>query len=682
MTFLLRKAETADEKREREKREAKEEKETQTADDASREVYRRYQQLFKELNFAERALIPLTQLSEDIKIIVDEEKPTGFDFENILAYNKIISKQESSNAYNILALSKSNFNLLNYEFTEKNEDGDVVLPPQVPPAPKKTKQERGELEERAYDSEKDDEETSRPNLTTDENFSIFSEGDSAPKNIRRYKTQEKEQKIKLNPEINITELFENYKELANKTYDDFEDRNGQTLTFEKAFLYLHYNRHKTLPENAKNSKIRGADIKRAKELARKKKRESNKKKEEEFGAGFGEAFRFGETSEGTKRTKNIEANQKRLNQAYKKLNEKRKAIDANLESLATTIEFQDKLILELENKKGNIKALAKEALERKLPEIKNIFQYEGRYENPLAEIFPSQPKTLSPEYIAPQELREERAKLEAQKDIRRRVQSGEIDIENPTSEGEKLIARTNKKILDLLEEEKAQQKEVRETIRDAERFSIDIKESLQLIEKADASKHFPFDLKEIANQLDREEDKEKQDKNKIDSLEKQLKNRKEYNSALKELTTNLLGLANIVYSSTNILEKLKPQLRNLSKTKEEYSEAINELMNLVVLKSFTDLGKRAKKKKQEKTPFTISPEEKEKTKKDRSLEGILEKDKKFAPLLSDKEALQLIKDTDAYINRAFKIEEKTAFVEPQLEKLDALLDKEQDFGRN
>ena len=78
MTFLLRKAETA------------------KGEDVSREIYKRYQSLFRNFSFAQRILPSLTKLSEDIEIIVDDSKATGFEFENITAYNRVIDKKQSA----------------------------------------------------------------------------------------------------------------------------------------------------------------------------------------------------------------------------------------------------------------------------------------------------------------------------------------------------------------------------------------------------------------------------------------------------------------------------------------------------------------------------------------------------------------------------------------------------------
>ena len=644
MTFLLRKAETAQERREREKREATEDKETQAAEDASREVYKRYEKLFRDLDFAKRALEPLTELSENMEIIVDKEKATGFEFENISAYNKIISKRESAIAYNILSLSLSeNFNpLSNYEFTEENENGDVVLKPQVPPAPKKTTMELGELEERAYDSERDDKATSRATLTTDENFSIFNEGDSAPKNIRRYNVKEKEREIKLNPEINLTELFENYKNLANKTYDEFQDRNGNTLTFEKAFLYLHYNRHGFLPENAKNSKIRGADIERARKLARRRKRETRDEK------SYGAAFLQYQDMESPINTKRERKKIKLINRVSKL-----KGKNENyLEELNATLTVLDNQMKELQEKKGNIKALAKEALKRKLPEIKNL----QSLENPLAEIFPE----LQPKTVPTAELLEARAEQSAQRDMRRRVQSGDIDLDNPTSEGEKLLARANKKILDLIIHQEKKQKEVRDTIRDATRFSNSIEVAYGMIEKSEEFGSL-FQIDSLKDRLSNEEDKEKPNKKLIELLENQIKTRKEFNSKSKEYLETMGNIASSIENGYSQLEKVSPKIRELSISKQDYSDLLNELMGVVILGSFTNLGKKYKETKEE-TP--------------NKLITILEKDNKFRTLLADKEALSILKNTDKFIQESFKIEDLTEGVENLEKSLEDLLDKE------
>ncbi len=644
MTFLLRKAETKKEREEREQREDKERRETGEGEDASREMYRRYKALFNNFSFAQRALVPLTELSGDIKIIVDDSKATGFDFENITAYNRIIDKQKSSTAYNILALSLSeNLDLLsNYDFTEENESGDVILPPQVPPAPKKTTQERGELEERAYDSERD----AGATLTTDEDFSIFSEGDSSPKNIRRYEIKDKKREIELNPEINLTELFENYKELASKTYDEFQDRNGETLTFEKAFLYLHYNRHNFLPENAKNTKIRGADIARAKKLARKKKDESRRKREEEISLGFGDAF----TASGIRRKK-TDVNSRKLEEAYKTLRGQKNEIEGNLKQLDLTLEAQDRLIDELQKKKGNIKALARESFKQQLPDIKSLYD-----RNAL------------------QAAREERKR---RKDVQTRVAQGDIDLDNPTSAEEKVLAKANKKILDLLNEEQEKQKEVRETIRDAARFLGEIELAMESLEKGSDYKIYGID--ELESQISREEEKEKPDLNLIRDVEARIKNRKEYNKEVKNFREEALSLATLTRNSGKLLNRLNPKLRELGRKKEEYSSAIEELINLTILGSFTELGRKVRQIKDAPISGELSQEEQDKEKEKKKLKGILNSDQRFAPLLSDEETVELLKEIDKFIRMGYKIEEKNEFLETQIDTLENFMEKEEKY---
>ena len=658
MTFLLRKAETAQERREREQREAREEKETQSADDASREQYKRYQQLFSDLNFAERALEPLNQLSEDMKIIVDDEKATGFDFENISAYNKVISKRESAIAYNILSMSLSeSFNpLTDYDFTEENENGDVVLKPQVPPVPKKTAQERGELRQREYEG------GNKP-LTVDADFSIFSEEDSAPKNVPYYEVQDKKREIKLNPEINITKLFEDYKELATKTYDEFKDRSGDTLTFEKAFLYLHYNRHGFLPENAKNSKIRGADIERARKLARRRKRETRDTKS--YGAAF---LQYKDM----KSSRDRPQKRKEVNRAIKNIISLKGENDSALNLLSVSLESLDNTIQELSDKKGNIKVLAKEALKRKLPEIKTIFEYEWA-ENPLAEIFPSQPKTISPEYTRPKGLTEVQEEQAAQRDMRRRVQSGDIDLDNPTSEGEKLIARANKRILDSLNHQQEKQKEVRATLRDASRFSNDLELAFKLINKS--TEEIPFNIDSVEKRLNNEEDKQKPDEDTVELLKKQIKVREEYNRKLIELDNGLVSMASSLEKVSGKLQKLNPKMKELAVSKEEYNKVISDLIEVNILGSFTALGREYKNTKLE--DYGIKAEQ---TKDINKLITILERKPKYKVLIADKEALSILKDADDFIQEAFKLEDIAEGMENVQEDIDKLLGEEAVIG--
>lgn len=638
MAFILRKAEKdlfGDTKRQRRQQKEREDKETQEAEDTSREMYRRYQALFRDFDFAQRALTPLKELSEDMKIEEDESKATGFDFENITAYNKIIDKRQSAMAYNILAASLTDIDLLgNYDFTEKNEDGDVVLPPQVPPAPKKTTQERGELEERAYDSERDAEAT----LTTDEDFSIFSEGDSAPKNIRRYKTKDKERKIKLNPEINLTQLFEEYRELATKTYDEFQDRKGETLTFEKAFLYLHYNRHGFLPENAKDSTIRQTDISRARKLASRRKRESKAQR------GLGAAFLTyqNEPRRGQRKSKE----EKEMAATKASIIEQKALNDSVLESLTLTVAAMDNNIRALEDKKGNIKVLSRQILNEKLPDVS---------------------------YGAGRNLEQLREKRTEEREFRQKIQEGTINIDKPSSRIEKEIAKANKKILDLLNEEKEKQQEVRETLRDAARFSNDLDLAYELSQKEE--NYLEFNLESIENDINREENEEDQDKNALSLLKDVLKVRKDFNLSAQEYRKGMQDLASNISDSSEQLGKLKPKLKGLSTNKKEYEGVINELIETVMLGSFTNLGQKYRATKVEEKP-KLELNQKEEAEEKNKLVLTLERDVKFNPLITDEEAKDVLKDTDDFIRRAFKIEDLTEGLENLVETLDSLLKKE------
>ena len=630
LAFLLRKAETKKEREEREQREERERLETGTGEDTSREMYRRYKALFNNFSFAQRALVPLTELSENIKIIVDDSKATGFEFENITAYNRIIDRQKSSSAYNILALSLSeNLDLLsNYEFTEKKENGDVILPPQVPPAPKKTGQELGEEE-----------------LTIDESFDIFSEGESTAPTATKRTAKDKERKIEMNPEINLTELFEKYKELASKTYDEFQDKNGETLTFEKAFLYLHYNRHNFLPENAKNTKIRGADIARAKKLARKKKEESRRQREEEISLGFGDAF----TASGMRRKK-TDVNSRKLAEAYKTLRGQRNEIEGNLKQLDITLQSQDKLMDELKKKKGNIKVLARESFKQQLPEIKSLYNRE-----------------------ALQAARDERKR---RKEVQTRVAQGDIDLDNPTSAEERVLAKANKKILDLLNEEQEKQKEVRETIRDAARFLGEIESAMESLERG--SDYKIYAIEELESQIVREEEKEKPDLNLIRDVEKRIKNRKEYNKEVKNFREEALSLATLTRNSGKLLNRLNPKLRELGRKKEEYSSAIEELIDLTVVGAFTELGMKVMLSNNP-PAGELSQEQQDKEKEKGKLKVILNSEERFAPLLSDEEAVELIKEMDKFIRMAYKIEQKNEFLETQIDVLEDFMEKEEEY---
>jgi len=618
LTFLLRKAENKKDK------EYTEGRETGAAEGKSRETYRRYQTLFSDFDFAKRSLPALTELSESI-VISEDDSPTGFEFENITAYNRVIGKRKSATIYNTLALSLSDsLNLLgNYEFTRKNKNGDVVLPAQVPPAPKKTRQELGEEE-----------------LTIDESFDVFSEEEQSAPTATKRTVKDKERKIPMNPEINLTELFENYKELASKTYDEFQDKDGETLTFEKVFLYLHYNRHKSLPENAKNIKTRREGIERAKKLTRRKKEEARKNKKETFTSGFEGSLGIGNipleeafTSSGKRKT----IGDGKIERAYQRLNAKRASIEGQIKQIEIVIKEQDKLLVELENKAGNISLLANESFRQQLPDIKTLLDKKGL-----------------------EAARKERKRI---KDFQTKVSQGDVDLDNPTSKEERVLAKSRKKILDLLDEEKEKQKEVRETIRDASRFFPEIDQAMTIIDSAKFYKI--YGIEELESQISREEDKEKPDLNLIKELEKRIKNRKNNNNEMKEFKQDMQFLISLTDNSFDKLRTLGPKLRQLRKDKEQYSSAIDALIDFTVLSSFSRLGREYS--------------EKAKKKDENQLQSLLENDKQMSPLLSDEEAIKLIKEVDKFVRSAFKIEEMNDSLESRMESLEKMKDEEEAY---
>lgn len=566
MTFLLRKAETA------------------KGEDVSREIYKRYQSLFRNFSFAQRILPSLTKLSEDIEIIVDDSKATGFEFENITAYNRVIDKKQSATAYNILALSVSeNLDLLGqYEFTTE-KDGDVVLEPQIPPISEKAQRD----------------------LTEDEEDRDF----------------------ELNPEINLTELFENYKEVASKTYDEFQDRNGNTLTFEKAFLYLHYNRHGFLPENAKDSKIRGADIARARKLARRRKEESKRERAES-----GDIFAIDRKRGG---------GDKDFALTVERLMEQKATTEGAIEDIERTIDAIDKNIQQLEDKRKNIKSLARESLKRQLPEVGSLL--EG--------------KNL-------ERLREQQRK---EKELAQRIAEGKIDLDKPKSDAEKILAKTNRRILDLIEEEKQQQKEVKATLRDAARFSNEIETAFKIVKESIGYKPYSRqEIKTLEDSLKEEEEKEKPDENKRKSLKDKIKARKKYNEELFSFRNAAKETGTLLFLSSKRLKRLNPKLRALSTEKQEYSEALNELINVNILGSFTSIGRQYKEAKDDKT-------------EEQKLKNILETDNKFNALLSDEEALDLIQEIDKFIRNSIKIEDAVENLDVLLDRVDDLLQKEREI---
>ncbi len=566
MTFLLRKAET------------------DKGGDVSREMYKRYQSLFRNFSFAQRILPSLTKLSEDIEIIVDDSKATGFEFENITAYNRVIDKKQSATAYNILALSVSeNVDLLGqYEFTTER-DGDVVLEPQIPPISEKAQRD----------------------LTEDDEDRDFES----------------------NPEINLTELFQNYQEIASKTYDEFQDRNGDTLTFEKAFLYLHYNRHGFLPENAKDSKIRETDIARARKLASRRKEESRKERAES-----GDIFAIER-----KRT----GKDKDFTLTVERLMQQKAITEGAVEDIERTIDAIDKNIQQLEDKRKNIKSLARESLKRQLPEVGSLL--EG--------------KNL-------ERLREQQRK---EKELAQTIAEGKINLDKPKSDAEKLLAKTNRKILDLIEEERQQQKEVRATLRDAARFSNEIEAAFKIVKESIDYKPFSQEeMNTLEDSLKEEKEKEKPNENKRKSLEDKIKARKKYNEELFSFRNAAKETGSLLFFSSKRLKRLNPKLRALSTEKQEYSEALNELINVTILGSFTSIGRQYKEAKDEKT-------------EERKLKNILETDKKFTALLSDEEALDLIQEADKFIRNSIKIEDAVENLDVLLDRVDDLLQKEREI---
>ena len=184
-----------------------------------------------------------------------------------------------------------------------------------------------------------------------------------------------------------------------------------------------------------------------------------------------------------------------------------------------------------------------------------------------------------------------------------------------------------------------------------------------------------FTLEKIQEDISNEENEEDQDKNALSLLKDVLKVRKEFNQSAKEYRKGMQDLASNILLSSKKLKKLKPKLKGLSTSKKEYEGVINELIETVMLGSFTNLGQKYRATKVKEKP-KLELNQKEEAEEKNKLVLTLERDAKFKPLITDKEAKDVLKDTDDFIRRAFKLEDLTEGLENLVEKLDSLLEKE------
>ena len=241
--------------------------------------YAEYEKIFRDFDLARRLTEPLKSLSENIEIVEDESKPSGLDFRNIQEFNKVGSKAASAAIYNLLAKSldkneegKYRWNLLaDLPFTTE-EDGDVILEPQIRPA--KFKGKLGEeITQRTY---KVDEETGKK---------------KRGKNRQAREYTEEAKDIPINPKLNLTEIVNDLREIALKKYEGKKDMQGNTLTFEKAYLYLHFDAYGEVPENAKNYRLRSKNLARLRRKIEDKLEEEAAEKEDDYDRTFSQMER-------------------------------------------------------------------------------------------------------------------------------------------------------------------------------------------------------------------------------------------------------------------------------------------------------------------------------------------------------------------------------------------------------
>ena len=256
-----------------------EEDETDASSVITNKRYREYEKLFKDFDLAKRLTEPLRNLSENIEIVEDESKPSGLDFKNIQEFNKVGSKAASAAIYNLLAKSldkneegKYRWNLLaDLPFTTE-EDGDVMLEPQIRPA--KFKGKLGEeITQRTY--------------TVNEETGKKKRGKN--RKVREY--TEEASDIPVNPKLNLTEIVNDLREIALKKYEGKTDMEGNTLTFEKAYLYLHFDAYGEVPENAKNYRLRSKNLARLRRKIEEKLEEEAEEKEGLYDKTFSEMER-------------------------------------------------------------------------------------------------------------------------------------------------------------------------------------------------------------------------------------------------------------------------------------------------------------------------------------------------------------------------------------------------------
>ena len=241
--------------------------------------YAEYEKIFRDFDLARRLKEPLESLSENIEIVEDESKPSGLDFRNIQEFNKVGSKAASAAIYNLLAKSldknekgEYKWNLLSDLPFTTEEGGDVVLEPQIRPA--KFKGKLGEeITQRTY--------------TVDEETGKKKRGKN--RQAREYTEEAKD--IPVNPKLNLTEIVNDLREIALKKYEGKTDMEGNPLTFEKAYLYLHFDAYGEVPENAKNYRLRSKNLARLRRKIEDKLEEEAAEKEDDYDRTFSQMER-------------------------------------------------------------------------------------------------------------------------------------------------------------------------------------------------------------------------------------------------------------------------------------------------------------------------------------------------------------------------------------------------------
>ncbi len=586
--------------------------------EATSKTYAQYVKLFNDFDLARRMLAPLKALSEEIVIEEDDSEPSGLRFENILEYNKLGAKKNAEAISNLLAKSlDESWNLLaDLPFTVERE-GDVILEPQVPPASKKTRQDLGEVQS------KDGKETRQAG--------------------------EKERKIRLKPELNLTKIVNDIKEVASKTYDN-EDLEGKPLTFEKALIYLYHKRTGEVPRNAKNPKLRDATITNARKKIKEKLKEAEKQKKDDYDKVF----------EGKDRAEKV-----KFNVVYNRMQNYVIKVGLIEEQLQKTIKESNERVAALEREAE--KPEYEKVILRRVSEI-----LRQRYKTPrqdISEDLPPQQRLEEESLRERQDLKKPSVAITGREyatKVKQIKELNQIALEfknNPDSLSKKaktLKAQIDIEVQEAIEQEREKNLEIKNTAEDALRFVPRVRELEEFFKQGSdypTLNEVNAEIKITDRFIEQEEDKEEQDqdKNALRDFKKDLADLKKFHEAQNNLQKKLSRALTSLKDIVPIERKMKEMLSNYS-ADEEFKSAIEQLGIAVALESTKDM-----KMFPDLQPLLQDKEEK-------TLKEMLG-GTELAPLLEDKEAFKILEQFDEFIQAVDNLDDGFSGLEEDFEEL-------------